>query len=413
MIVAYIKKMLTAVVLASFVTSIPAQAASHKTVEQATAVLRGMGSAVEYAVKDDASQSAHVKRVLVSLMRVVHGGLVLHNHDLDFNDYHMAWLAVDSVQLLARLGTFLASRIGEIGPDEFEEFFSEDEPEYELEPEEVEIITENSNDQFDDQIEDEEEDDEESRLAKITKLIIEINKLRVVIFPATEALAGLAIATYTDNSTSSKQIRFAAQTIISLLRLSQYTLDSTEDSLARKALIAGLVIHVGHVLYQILYNKSELNRWLMPVTFDGLHHINGVDIGTQCLLCRSAWNQQPDKADHDYTFTLTKTPCGHWFHDDCLSKWFKVQKNIFCPTCDLPTANHLLESIDQADICRINKQYVLAEQEKYQKVLTKCQKMLNDPRVLADPSQLQKWNTTKTNCTNKLQIFQKDNKEFL
>lgn len=61
----------------------------------------------------------------------------------------------------------------------------------------------------------------------------------------------------------------------------------------------------------------------------------------QCVICQEDMfcSQCERKADHEHVDqNLIKLPCGHAFHDGCVSSWLKMSEK--CPTCRFTITEH-------------------------------------------------------------------------
>lgn len=196
------------------------QISSIQACEGISATLAATGSYLEHALNPDDSQKSNFIRLLVSMIRVIHNGLVLCNHPTDYNPYHSAWLAADIAHSIGR----------------------------------TEILTRLSNESF----------EEEGIIQKGSispEIEKKLNTISNIILPLVEAISGLIITFWNDETQQAKKFRFIAQSIISLARLKQNILHS--EGVGKKSLIGLLILHYGHVLYQLFHENSGFNTWIM------------------------------------------------------------------------------------------------------------------------------------------------------
>lgn len=183
--------------------------------------LRGLASMIEYGIKNDNSMSAHGKRILISMVRVIHGMSVLWNHR-DFKEYypstyHHVLLSLDSVEMWTRV--FL--------------FFSKN-----RQPQKNIV-----------------------RPSKSTLLPMLSEFAHEYILPAIESIAAIYFASAPAPTIEDTKLIFTAESILMLVRICQIGLNQEKNS---EKIIAGSVALAlaAHSLYQLNADGSNLNTWI-------------------------------------------------------------------------------------------------------------------------------------------------------
>ena len=197
--------------------------------EVATALMRGVGSSVEHnlTVKKDESKSAHFKKMLISGLRVTHGLLAIANHKNDYPSCYLeGFVAVDAVQGLYHTTKLCKS-----------------------------LIT--GHDKKDSKVPDAAE---ELAIYSEDKSILLTSPFEAYIMPTLEALAALYLAT-SDDSLENTKLRFAIETILSVLRINQIA-SNMHDAPARKSLALASLALAAYSMYELRDGDSKLKTWI-------------------------------------------------------------------------------------------------------------------------------------------------------
>jgi hypothetical protein len=201
--------------------------------EVATAALRGVGSSIEYRLKNDDTTRAHVKRMLISLLRITHDVLLIKNHPADYhsryfgsnwlvNAYCDGCLMVDSIDAISNLFALLDSILEEdSGPFQLPGQFMD-------------------------------------TLAKRDKPTLEYIKKYVL--PACESFAALYLAISNDRSAENQKKRFIARTMLSLSRSFHDLLSQKGSSRVTTTLF--IVMQMMYAGYQLSDEDSDFSTWL-------------------------------------------------------------------------------------------------------------------------------------------------------
>lgn len=203
--------------------------------EIATALLRGVGSNVEYRIKNQNTPSAHFKRTLISGLRIAHDILLIKNHPTDYhcryfgdnwliNAYCDGSLMVDSLDGIVNLFALAESIINQ--DDTFgsaQEFFSQ------------------------------------LPIKNRTKPSIEF--IQKYMLPMCESSAALYLAVSDDRIVQNQKKRFIARTMLSLSR-SLHNLLEQQTREAKFTTSLFIVVQIVYAGYQILNDDSDFNTWL-------------------------------------------------------------------------------------------------------------------------------------------------------
>lgn len=211
--------------------------------ELTLAALRGMYSNVEYRLQKDDSKSAHLKRLVISALRVTHDCLALGNHYREYqSDYLLGLLALDGAQMLAHGARIFKSSAQSnamtTNANTIDDEFFLGEPEQEEVLEEIATPADN-------------EPVTPDRLEFVRKYAL----------PALESLGAVLVACTGHDDASSEKALFIGQALLTLSRICQMHLNQDEGDL--KNALGGLaVVNAVYSIYQLLFPDSDLNIWI-------------------------------------------------------------------------------------------------------------------------------------------------------
>ncbi|XP_050365738.1 E3 ubiquitin-protein ligase RING1-like [Argentina anserina] len=78
-----------------------------------------------------------------------------------------------------------------------------------------------------------------------------------------------------------------------------------------------------------LHDDGPYRFRLIPATesfIQALEEASPVDDDEVCAICRDMFAQNKDSSS-----SITKLPCSHYYHRDCIVAWLRI--NHLCPTC--------------------------------------------------------------------------------
>lgn len=275
--------------------------------EGATALMRGIGSSVEYSLKDDTSKSAHFKRTLISGVRVAHDVLAIINHQQDYKSYYLEGLgAVDSLQMGYRI---------------------------------IQLMTTLRKKDIKKQIPQEEFFLSSQTVQEIALPTQQLEFVRKYVLPVLESSAALYLAGAPKTTPENEKMLFAAQAVLALARTCQLGLDQESKTGKIAAGTVALAL-IAHAVYQLQADKSGLNTWLKPklekpndkprtndepndepsirhdvrLTAEGLV-VGDLAASPGCPLCLDPWHEN----DND----IAIIHCRHAFCHNCLAEFLR------------------------------------------------------------------------------------------
>lgn len=203
-----------------------AQWTAHNYAEIATAGLRGVCSRVEHDLQKNNTTSAHVKRTLISALRVAHSLLIIKNHPNDyynnyFNNQYFAsayldgCLPSDAIEGIGNLFALIERIIDGGGKDLSGQSF-------------------------------------ESGPLKFMQRIM---------LPAIESSAALFLAISNDSNPNNQPKRFIARKILTLSSLCHDFLGQEKGS-SKYTMGVMILVHLVHAGYQLKHDDSSFNTWL-------------------------------------------------------------------------------------------------------------------------------------------------------